>query len=76
MGYVTKPSSKWRFNEDLIKNSNEKSHERYFLEVDVQYPEILQDVHNDLPFLTEKIKIEKFEKLVANLHDKTEYVYT
>ena len=55
MGYVTKPSSKWRFYEDLIKNSNEKSHERYFLEVDVQYPEILQDVHNDLPFLTERI---------------------
>ena len=29
---------------------------------------------NDLPFLLERMKIEKVEKLVANLHDKTEYV--
>ena len=27
-----------------------------------------------MPFLPETIKIEKVEKLVANLHDKTEYV--
>ena len=32
------------------------------------------DVHNDLPFLSERIKTEKVEKLAANLHDKTEYV--
>ena len=25
-------------------------------------------------FLPKKVKVEKFEKLVANLHDKTEYV--
>ena len=31
-------------------------------------------IHNDLPFLPDIIKIEKVEKLVANLHDKTEYV--
>ena len=29
---------------------------------------------NDLPFLLERMKIEKVEMLVANLHDKTEYV--
>ena len=29
---------------------------------------------NDLSFLLERMKIEKVEKLVANLHDKTEYV--
>ena len=27
-----------QFDEDLIKNYNEESHEGYFLEVDVQYP--------------------------------------
>ena len=27
-----------------------------------------------MPFLPERMKIEKVEKLVANLHDKTEYV--
>ena len=31
-------------------------------------------IHNDLPILPERIKIEKFEKLAAKLHDKTEYV--
>ena len=29
---------------------------------------------NYLPFLHERIKIGKVEKLAANLHDKTEYV--
>ena len=64
----------FRFNEDFIKNSNEESNEGYFLEVDVQYPEKLHDLHNDLPFLLERIKTEKVEKLVAKLHDKIEYV--
>ena len=37
------------------------------------YKKILE-LHNDLPLLLERIKIEKVKKLVANLHDKTEYV--
>ena len=32
------------------------------------------DVQKDLSFLTERMNIEKVEKLVANLHDKNEYV--
>ena len=63
-----------QFNEDFLKNYNEESDEGYFLEVDVQYLEKLHEFHNGLPFLTERIKIEQVEKLVANLHDKTEYV--
>ena len=39
-----------QFNEDLIKNYNEKSDEGYFLEVDIQYPENLHNLRNDLPF--------------------------
>ena len=39
-----------------------------------KYTEKLHELHNDLPFLPERMKIEKVEKLVANLHDKTEYV--
>ena len=62
-----------QFNEDFIKNYNEESDEVYFLEVDVHYLEKLHEFYNDLPFLPERIKIEKVEKLVANLHDKTEY---
>ena len=36
-----------QFNEDFIKNYNEESDEGYFLEVDVQYPEKLHNLHND-----------------------------
>ena len=63
-----------QFNENSIKDYDEESQEGYFLVVDVQYPEKLHDLHYDLPFLLGKMKIEKVEKLVANLYDKTEYV--
>ena len=33
-------------------------------------------MYNDLPFLRETMKIEKFEKLVANLHDKLNILST
>ena len=61
-----------QLNEDFIKNYNEEK--GYFQEVDVQYLEKLHELLNDLPFLPERMKIEKVEKLAANLHDKTEYV--
>ena len=63
-----------KVNEDLIKNYNEGSDGRYFFEADVEYIEKLHGFHNDLPFLPERMKIEKVEKILANLHDKTEYV--
>ena len=43
-------------NKDFTKNYNEKSDEGYFLEADIQYPENLQELHNHLLFLTERIK--------------------
>ena len=64
----------FQLNEDFIKVYNQESDEKYFLEVDVQYPEKIYELHNDLPFLQERMKIEKVEKLGASLHDKTEYV--
>ena len=36
-----------------------ESDEEYFIEIVVQYPKKLHDLHNDLPFLPEKMKIEK-----------------
>ena len=62
-----------QFNEYFIKSYNEESNEGYF-EVGVQYLEKLHRLHNDLPFLPERMKNEKVEKLVVNLHDKAEYV--
>ena len=63
-----------QFNEDFIKNHNKEGDKGYLLEVDVQYPVKLHELHNDLLFLPQRMKIEKVEKLVTNLYDKTEYV--
>ena len=63
-----------QFNEDFIKNYDGESDKGYFIEVDFQYIEKLHELHNDSPFLLERMKTEKVEELVANLHDKTEYV--
>ena len=56
-----------QFNEDFKKNYNEENDEGYFLQADVQYLENFHNLHNNLPFLTERMKTEKFDKLVANL---------
>ena len=62
-----------QYKEDSNKSCNKESDEGYFLKVDVQYLEKLHETHNDLVFLPERMKIKKVKKLVANLHDKTEY---
>ena len=62
------------FNEDFKTNFNAESDERYFLKFDVQYLEKLHELHNDLPFSPEIMKIGGVEKLVANLNDETEYI--
>ena len=60
--------------ESFIKNYNEEIDEGYLFGVDIQYLKNLYNLRNDLPFFPERIKIENIEKVVANLHDKTEYV--
>ena len=61
-------------NEEFIKNYSENSDEGYFLEVDIEYPKILWGSHKDLPFLPERRKLEKVQKLVWSLEDKDKYV--
>ena len=63
-----------QFNEDFTTNYDENSNEGYFLEVDVKYPKKLFNLHSDLPFLPEKKKIKKCNKLVCNIHNKENYV--
>ena len=63
-----------QFNEDFIKNYYENSNKGYFLEVDVEYPKNSLNLHMDLPFLPEKNKIKKCDKLVCNIYDKENYV--
>ena len=62
------------FNEEFVKNYNENSDERYFLEVDIEYPKTLWRSHKELPFLPERKKQEKVEKLVFTIEDKEKYV--
>ena len=63
-----------KFNEDFIKNYDEGSNKGHILEVDVKYPKRLHNLYCGLPFLPERINIEKSNKLVCNLYDKKEYV--
>ena len=42
-----------------MESFNENSDEGHFLELDIQYPQKLHDLHNDIPFLPERMKIEK-----------------
>ena len=45
------------------------------LEVDLEYPKNLHDLHNDYPFCPEKVQCKnRVEKLIPNLRDKTKYV--
>ena len=46
-----------KFDEHFIKNYNENNNKGYFLEVDVEYPENVFNLHSDLPFLPERNKI-------------------
>ena len=46
-----------QFNEDFIKSYNEESDEGHFLEVGLQYPKKLEEIHNDLQFLPVRNKI-------------------
>ena len=61
-------------NEEFIKNYNENDNKGYILEVDVKNPKRLHELHSDLPFLSERMKIDKCNKLVCNLFNKKKYV--
>ena len=57
-------------DEKFIKNYDEDSNKVYILEVDVEYSKDLHNLHSDLPFLSERIKIKTSNKLVCDLYDK------
>ena len=62
-------------HEKSVKSyDKENSDKGYILEVDVDYPSKLHKLHSDMPFLPERMKIDKTQKLVCNLHDKKKYV--
>ena len=60
----------FQFNESFIRNYDENSNKGYFLEVDIDYPEKLFNLHKDLPFLPERKNVNKVEKIICSIEDK------
>ena len=65
-----------KIDKKSIKSYDKKNSDKgYILEVDVDYPSKLHRLHSDMPFLPERMKIDKTQKLVCNLRDKTSTLY-
>ena len=58
-----------KIDEDFIKNYDEDGDVGFFPNLDIEYFNELHDFHSDLPFLPERMKIKKCNKLVCNLYD-------
>ena len=63
-----------KINKEFIKNYNENDKKGCILEVDIKYPKKLHNLHSDLPFLPDRMEINKCKKLVCNLYNKKKYV--
>ena len=63
-----------RIDEDFVRGYDKNDIKGYILEVNEDYPNKLQNLHIDLPFLPERMVINNTKKLVCNLHDKKNYV--
>ena len=64
-----------KIDKKFVKSYDKKNSDKgYILEVDVHYPSKLHRLHSDMPFLPERMKIDKTQKLVCNLHGKKKYV--
>ena len=63
-----------KIDEDFVKVYNKNDNKGYLLDVDVDYPSKLQNLHSDLPFLQERTNINNTKKLVCNLNDKKNYI--
>ena len=46
-----------KFDEEFIKRYDEDSNKGYILEVDVEYPKDLHNLHSNLPVLSERMEI-------------------
>ena len=62
------PVRGFKWMEDISKI--DEDNKGYILDVDVDYPSKLQNLHSDLPFLPERMVINNTKKLVCNLNDK------
>ena len=71
-------SFKWEqdlsmFTPDFIKNYDENSDIGYLFYADIEYPHTLRDKHRDMPFLPDRMLVNKVNKLICSEYDKTNY---
>ena len=76
-----KPS---KFTSDFIKNYDEKSSTSHVFDVDINYPKTLHDLHSDLPFLPQRMKVHKLisfnqeawmkDYIITNIEEKNKQI--
>ena len=64
------------FNERFIKSYNENNDKGYFLEVDVEYPIKLFNLHKDFPFYQKEKKQEKQKNMFVIQMTKKNMLFT
>ena len=65
-----------KLDENFMKNYDKNSNKRYFLEVDVEYPKKLFNLHKDFSYLPERKEIKKSKKLICNIRDEKNMLFT
>ena len=63
-----------KFDEGFTKTYEVDINKEYILEVDVEYPKDLHNLHSDLSFLSKRMKTENCYNLVCNIYKKENYV--
>ena len=67
-GYLQKTIQK------TIKNYNENDDYGAIIKLDVDYPKKVHKLHSDLPFLPQRITINKVDKLICSIENKRNYI--
>ena len=60
----------------FMKNYDKNSNKGYFFEVNVEYPKKLFNLHKDFSYLPERKKIKKSKKLICNIRDEKNMLFT
>ena len=66
----------WMTENDLLnwRQFSDREGKGCILEVDLEYPKELHNLHNDHPLAPERVVVNKVEKLIPTLNDKKNYV--
>ena len=67
---LPKSGFEWMTDDEL----DDWKHLSCILELDLDYPEDLHNLHNDYPLAPKRVKIGNIEKLISNLNNKTNCV--